>query len=140
MTSCIFCKIINGDIPSEKVYEDDTFIVIQTLTQSVKGHTLIIPKEHSTDIMHMDSSLGTPLLKLIQHVGNAQKKGLGADGFNIAVNTGSKAGQQVFHTHIHILPRYEGDGKTLWTEQEVSSEKRSEYGRRIREHMPERAE
>ncbi|MGM5480530.1 MAG: HIT family protein [Nanobdellota archaeon] len=129
--NCLFCKIIRGDAPSTKIYEDDDFIAIQSLFQSVKGHTLLIPKEHSENITKMKPELGVKLLKLIDQIGSAQMKGLGAQGFNVAVNTGSTAGQQIFHTHIHLLPRFENDGLKLWKEHEVSEEDRVLYAEKI---------
>ena len=129
--NCIFCQIVNGEAPSTKVYEDDDFIAIQSLFQSVKGHTLLIPKEHSDDITTMKPELGQKMLELIQKVGSAQMKGLGADGFNVAVNTKRAAGQVIDHTHIHLLPRFKEDGMTLWKEHDVSEEDRVLYAEKI---------
>ncbi|MFP4118881.1 MAG: HIT family protein [Candidatus Woesearchaeota archaeon] len=128
---CIFCKIVRGEAPSTKVYEDDDFIAIQSLFQSVKGHTLLIPKEHSEDITQMKPELGQKMLELIQKVGKAQMRGLGADGFNVAVNTKREAGQVIDHTHIHLLPRFKDDGMKLWKEHEVDEEDRVLYAEKI---------
>ncbi|MGM5481718.1 MAG: HIT family protein [Nanobdellota archaeon] len=128
---CIFCQIINGEAPATKVYEDDDFIAIQALFQSVKGHTLLIPKEHSEDIIEMKPELGQKMLELIQKIGHAQMRGMHADGFNVAVNTKRAAGQVVFHTHIHLLPRFKDDGMHMWKEHEVEEEDRVLYAEKI---------
>mgnify|MGYP006293958563 CR=1 FL=1 len=128
---CLFCKIVRGEAPSTKVYEDEDFVAFQALFQTTKGHTLLVPKEHSTDISEMKPELGTKMLELIQYLGSAQEKGLGADGFNIGVNKGKEAGQVIFHTHIHIIPRYKDDGLVSWGEQETSEEDRVLYAEKI---------
>ena len=124
MVDCIFCKIIKGEIPSVKVYEDDKFLVIISLGQTSKGHSLIIPKEHSTNILEMNTKLGCEMLELIQKIGKACIDGLDAEGFNIGVNTNSAAGQVIMHTHIHIIPRYNDDGLNMWGETESTEEDR----------------
>ena len=124
MDDCIFCKIISGDIPSVKVYEDADFIAFEGLMPANKGHTIIIPREHSTDITEMNEELGNKTLKVVQKIGKACMKGLEAQGFNIIINTKPAAGQTIFHTHIHIIPRYEGDGLKHWKEHEVAEEER----------------
>jgi len=109
MENCIFCKIINNEINSIKVYEDVNFIAIEDITPINKGHTLIIPKKHSENILEMDSETSSELTKIIKKIGKSIIKGLGAKGFNTIINTGKEAGQEVFHTHIHIIPRFEND-------------------------------
>ncbi len=83
MKDCIFCKIIKGEAPSTKVYEDDEFIAIQSLFQSVKGHTLLIPKTHSKDITEMETELGQKMLELIQKISHTQMKGLELTGLTL---------------------------------------------------------
>jgi histidine triad (HIT) family protein len=131
MNNCIYCKILKGELPTIKVYEDDDFIVIQSLNQVSIGHSLIIPKKHSKNILEMDSKLGCKLLQLIQKIGNACMTGLGAKGFNIGVNTNSVAGQAIMHTHIHIMPRYEKDSLLMWKEKNVSEEDRLIFAEKI---------
>ncbi|QGA80914.1 HIT family protein [Candidatus Nanohalobium constans] len=104
---CIFCKIIEGDVPSYKVYEDENVYAFLDAEPVSKGHTLVIPKEHVDDIhgaADMDY-MWEPLVK----VSNAVKDAFGAEGVNIAQNNGEKAGQEVFHLHFHVTPIYEGD-------------------------------
>lgn len=124
MENCLFCKIIRGEIPSIKVYEDNDFIAFEDLKPTNKGHTIIIPKEHSQDILDMNKELGCKALETIQKIGTACMKGLNAQGFNTMINTKPASGQVIFHTHIHIIPRYEGDGIKHWKQYDVPEEER----------------
>ncbi|MDR3262735.1 MAG: histidine triad nucleotide-binding protein [Clostridiales bacterium] len=103
MENCIFCKIIGGVIPSERLYEDDKMIIIKDIAPKAETHLLMIPKKHYSDITGLDvttaSELGECLLKL-QEI--SRKLGF-SDGFRLIINKGEKAGQTVFHLHIHIL-------------------------------------
>jgi histidine triad (HIT) family protein len=101
---CIFCKIARKEIKEEIVYESDNFIAFPDANPKCKGHTLIIPKKHFTNIIEMPSLLGNELIDVIKKVA-ARRLEEGADGFNILVNTGKGAGQIVMHVHIHLLPR-----------------------------------
>jgi len=111
---CIFCKIINGEIPSYKIYEDDQIMAFLDITQGTKGHTLVIPKTHFTNIYDMDEkSIGylhskTPLLA------KSLKAAFNPIGINV-VNNNDKPLQSVFHYHIHLIPRYEDDGVNIST-------------------------
>lgn len=123
---CIFCKIVKKEIPTDFLFESENFICFLDISPVSKGHTLIVPKKHSTNILEIDTKYGKELLELIQKVGKAQMESLNADGFNIGVNTGKAAGQLVMHTHIHLMPRYNGDGLVSWasTEYETEDEKK----------------
>ncbi len=110
---CIFCKIAGGDIPSSTMYEDDEFRVILDLNPASKGHCLIIPKQHFNDIYDMDEAAAGRLFSLAVSVSRALKAALHCDGLNLIQNNGSIAGQTVFHFHLHLIPRYEGDGVDL---------------------------
>ena len=103
--SCLFCSIVAGDIPSRRVYEDDTALAFLDINPWQVGHTLVIPKRHSQDVLDDDSVLAE-LAPSVVHVGRLLKAQLGADACNIVSNAGAVAGQEVFHTHIHVLPRY----------------------------------
>ena len=131
MTDCIFCKIIAGELPADKVYENDEFIAFQALFQVSKGHTLIVPKEHSQDVLDMNSELGKGLLELIQKIGTSTMNALGASGFNTGINTKVSAGQAVFHTHIHIIPRYDNDEMVSWPEHKTTAEDRTIFAQKI---------
>ena len=133
--NCLFCKIIAGEVPADKVYEDDDFIAFQALYQVSPGHTLIVPKIHSEDIINMKTELGTPLFQLIQKIGVTTMKALGATGFNTGINTKSSAGQVIFHTHIHIIPRYDNDKMKSWPEQETTADDRALFAQKIITHL-----
>ncbi|MCR1834627.1 HIT family protein [Oceanobacillus caeni] len=114
---CIFCKIINGDIPSAKVYEDEHVYAFLDISQVTKGHTLVIPKTHVKDIFETPPEVAKELYARIPKVANAIKKTYQPLGLNTLNNNGEAAEQSVFHLHIHLIPRYgEGDGYTPnWT-------------------------
>lgn len=114
---CIFCKIINGDIPSAKVYEDEHVYAFLDISQVTKGHTLVIPKTHVKDIFETPPEVAKELYARIPKVANAIKETYQPLGLNTLNNNGEAAEQSVFHLHIHLIPRYgEGDGYTPnWT-------------------------
>lgn len=114
--NCIFCKIANGEIPSSTLYEDQDFRVILDLGPASKGHALILPKEHFTDLTELDDRIAARVFPLAGKIGRAMKQGLGCAGFNVVQNNGSAAGQTVMHFHTHIIPRYQSDDSMiLWT-------------------------
>ena len=104
---CVFCEIAKHNIPSKTVYEDDDVICILDLAQTTKGHTLVIPKVHSDNILEMDKETLAKVINKAQDVGKILKKNLNATGMNILINTGETAGQSVMHSHIHLIPRYD---------------------------------
>ena len=107
--NCICCKIANGEIPSDTVFEDTAFRVILDLNPASKGHALILPKDHHADITDLPEKSCASAFRLAGRIGAAMKESLGCDGFNIVQNNGTAAGQTVFHFHVHIIPRYKGD-------------------------------
>jgi len=107
---CIFCKIIGGEIPCSKIYEDDNFWVMNDAQPLSDGHCLIIPKKHYATILDMPPSLGTELVSLAKKQGLRLIKEKKAEGFNLVQNNFSSAGQFVMHVHFHIIPRKKGDG------------------------------
>lgn len=104
---CIFCEIANHNIPSNVVYEDDKVICFLDLAQTTKGHTLVVPKVHSNNILEADKQTLNYLMDKAQDIGNLLVKKLNANGMNILVNTNEVAGQTVMHTHVHLIPRYD---------------------------------
>lgn len=106
---CIFCEIVNGNIPSSKVYEDDNYLAILDLSQTTLGHTLVMPKKHYDNFLEMDSKEAGELMSAVNTVAKKVVKNLGASGCNILNNTNEVAGQTVMHTHVHIIPRYSKD-------------------------------
>lgn len=118
MENCIFCKIIAGEIPCTKIYEDDNFISFMDIKPTTKGHCLIVPKEHRETILEENIEIGGKLFAIIQKIASATKESMEASGMNIGINIGSDAGQEIFHTHIHLIPRYKGDNLGQWPRQE----------------------
>lgn len=113
---CIFCKIVEGTIPSAKVYEDDVVYAFLDLSQVSKGHTLVIPKEHTRDIFDMSPDLAAQLYARVPKIAQAIKTAFNAKGMNILNNNEAIAGQSVFHLHLHLLPKFnEGEGfEAIW--------------------------
>ena len=107
---CMFCKIVGGEISSQKVYDDKNFIGILDVNPIVEGHTLIISKKHFRNLLDMPISLGGEFLEAIKRVSLKLIEDKKADGINVLSNNENVAGQLVFHTHIHIIPRKKGDG------------------------------
>ena len=107
--SCIFCKIISGEIPANKLYEDDDFIVILDAYPSSAGHSLVIPKIHVEDVFEMDAALAGRAFALAAKIAKKARQGLECDGVNILQNNRKAAGQTVHHFHVHVIPRYVGD-------------------------------
>lgn len=107
---CIFCKIVNGEIPSEKTYEDDNFIAFLDINPKAEGHTVIVSKKHFRNLLDMPTTLGNEMLDAVKNVALDLIKNGNAEGFNLVVNNEPAAGQIVFHAHCHILPRKKDDG------------------------------
>lgn len=111
MSDCIFCKIVNGEIPSAKVYEDEHVLAFLDISQVTKGHTLVIPKVHKENLYELTPEMAKHIFSVIPKLANALKDTYQPVGLNLVNNNGEKAGQSVFHFHAHLIPRYgEGDG------------------------------
>ena len=107
--NCIFCKLANGDIPTNTVFEDEDFRVILDAAPESKGHALILPKQHYANIYEIDEEILGKAAKLAKKVIAHETEVLGCDGYNLVQNNGEVAGQTVFHFHMHLIPRYKGD-------------------------------
>ena len=115
MSDCIFCKIANGEIPSNTIFEDDNFRVILDNGPATKGHALVLPKKHYADLFEIPEETVMEAVKVAKKVAGTMKDKLGCDGLNLVQNNGAAAGQTVMHFHLHIIPRYENDGQhILW--------------------------
>lgn len=108
-SNCIFCKLANGEIPTNTLYEDDDFKVILDLSPASKGHALILPKNHFRNMYDIDDEVLAKAMMLAKKMVKVMTKELNADGFNIMQNNEEIAGQTVFHFHIHLIPRYKND-------------------------------
>lgn len=106
---CLFCKIINNEIPSYKIYEDDDFLAFLDISQATVGHTLIIPKKHCANIFELDDNDAKKMFVVIKKVSLILKEKLQINDINIINNSGKLAGQVINHFHVHLVPRYEGD-------------------------------
>lgn len=109
MADCIFCKIAAGEIPSHKVYEDETCIAILDVCPVAKGHTLIIPKKHAENLFALSEEEASEIMKRVHHVAGLLKDKLHPDGLNLVQNNGEAAGQTVMHFHMHAIPRFAND-------------------------------
>lgn len=107
---CIFCKIAAGIIPSATVYEDADFRAILDIAPAHKGHTIILPKKHAANIFELDEATADKIFPVAKKVASAVSAVTGCDGVNVLQNNGTAAGQSVFHLHVHVVPRFEGDG------------------------------
>ena len=129
---CIFCKLANGEIPTNAIYEDEDFKVILDAAPATKGHVLILPKEHYPDLFALDEAVAEKLFPLAKKIAARMKDVLGCDGLNVLQNNGEVAGQTVFHFHTHLVPRY-ADAKPIltWTHESFTEEETA----RIRESL-----
>ncbi len=135
MDDCIFCKIVKGEIPSFKIYEDDEVYSFLSIGPANFGHTLVIPKRHSESALSMTPDELGELSKRINIIAKGVKVGSSAQGVNISFNCGKAAGQEVFHTHAHIIPRLENDELTNWPEKTYAEGEAEEFAKKIRESL-----
>lgn len=132
---CIFCKLANGDIPTNTIYEDENFRVIMDAAPATKGHALVLPKDHFDNIYDIDGDVLAKAVQVGQKVIKHATKVLGCQGYNLLQNNGEAAGQTVFHFHLHLIPRYESENnKNLlnWKPCEITSEEIKEITDAIR--------
>ena len=111
---CKFCEIINGNIPAQVVYRDDTVIALLDIHPHSRGHTLVCPIQHYADMCDMPESTFRDVMTAAQRIAQHYRETLGATGTNILNASGKDAQQSVFHYHLHLLPRYPGDGIDAW--------------------------
>ncbi|MCR4284237.1 MAG: HIT family protein [Parcubacteria group bacterium] len=135
MNDCIFCKIIKGEIPADKIYEDDNFLAFLDITPINLGHALLIPKNHYKDLFEIPDDTLCKIGPVIKKVAGAVKEGTKADGINIGMNNGRAAGQIVFHAHIHIMPRFSDDGYKLWHGKEYDKDTSKKTAKEIRKFI-----
>lgn len=132
MNNCIFCKIANGEVSAETLYEDEKFRVILDQGSATKGHALILPKDHYADLFELPEETAGEVMKLAKRMMIKMRDKLGCEGFNLVQNNGDLAGQTVFHFHLHLIPRYRADRQTIaWKPQEVTPEELAEVRKQI---------
>lgn len=110
MSACIFCRIVRGEIPCTRLYEDDEVLAFMDIGPIVKGHALVIPKQHVDPLTAAPPALLGKVIAVVQKIAQAQVDGLQADGVNVHQANGAAAGQVVPHVHFHVIPRFTGDG------------------------------
>ena len=114
--NCIFCKLANGDIPTNSVYEDEYLRAIMDASPANKGHIIILPKSHASNVFELEDIYVEKAFVLAKKIAVALKKHFNCDGVNILQNNDEAAGQTVFHFHVHVIPRYKQDNcKLTWT-------------------------
>ena len=114
MNDCVFCKIVKGEIPAYKIYEDKNTLAFLDIDPINIGHSLVIPKEHYVNIYETPEEIMVDMMRTVKKVSHAIKRGLKADGINLGMNNEGAAGQVVFHAHIHVIPRILNDGFGPW--------------------------
>ena len=112
MQDCIFCKIVKGEIPSAKIYEDEKTLAFLDIAPVNIGHTLVIPKEHFRSIYEIPENLLAETMKTAKKISGVIKNT--SDGVNVTINNGGAAGQIIFHFHVHVIPRLASDGFGPW--------------------------
>lgn len=131
--NCIFCKLANGEIPTNKIYEDEDFTVILDASPATRGHALILPKEHFANLYEISDETAAKALPLAKKLIKHMKEVLNCDGFNVLQNNGETAGQTVFHFHMHLIPRYAGKEQILnWSHEAFTDEEMKEIAESLK--------
>ncbi|MCE9586256.1 HIT family protein [Candidatus Uhrbacteria bacterium] len=131
----IFSKIISGEIPCEKIYEDDHVFAFLDIIPTNPGHTLVVPKKWSSDLLDTDEETLKRLIVVVQKIAKAVMEATGAVGVNVAQNNREGAGQKVFHLHFHVIPRFEGDGYEHWHGKPYENGEEKLVGEKIRKML-----
>ena len=119
MDDCLFCKIVAGEVPAEKVAEDELTVAFMDINPATRGHALVVPRRHARDLLEIEPSELEAVMVMAQRIAARMPERLGADGVNLLNSCGRAAWQTVFHFHVHVIPRYEGDPLRLpWTPDE----------------------
>lgn len=118
---CLFCKIIRREIPAQVIAEDEATFAFMDIHPVNPGHILVVPKAHSVNILDTSRAALHAVMDTVQRIAPAVLAAVGAEGFNLGVNNGAAAGQMVSHFHLHIMPRFAGDGHALWHGKEMTA-------------------
>jgi len=133
MSECVFCRIVAGQIPSTKVYEDEQVLAFMDLGHVNPGHTLVAVKKHAANVFELEDAQAEAIARATVRISKALKKAFGPEGLSIYQANGKPAGQTVFHYHVHLLPRHAGDGMELtWPVKNPPRERLEEYAGKIR--------
>ncbi len=135
--SCIFCKIVAGEIPSERVYDDGVVMAFLDINPIAPGHTLLVPHAHHAGLLDTPHELLAALLAAAPRVARGAMAAVGGEGFNFFQFNGSCSGQEVFHLHFHIIPRRPGDGvRYQWKQGKYAAGEMAELAQKIRGAIP----
>lgn len=132
MSDCLFCKIANKELPSALLYEDASLISFLDIRPTNPGHALIVPKRHSRNIFDMPDEDVTSVFAAAKKIAAAVKKGVEAEGINITMNNEPAAGQVIFHSHIHVIPRFSSDGFRHWPGKPYEEGQMEEIRKRVK--------
>ncbi len=135
MQDCLFCKIIAGEIPAAKVYEDDATLAFLDIVPVNPGHTLVVPKAHSTGIADAADDALAAVMRTVKNIAPGILAAVNSDGYNLGVNQGAVAGQLVGHLHVHLMPRFANDGRELWHGKDTSNDELAAIAEKIRSNL-----
>ncbi len=135
MSDCLFCQIIQGEIPAFKVYENDAVIAFLDIQPVNAGHTLVVPKAHYENCAQTPDDAMAAVISAAKEVAVAALRATGATAYNIGINCGAAAGQVIMHTHVHVMPRFEGDGLVHWPKREVTKEEMGIIAQKMRDNV-----
>jgi histidine triad (HIT) family protein len=136
MSDCVFCKIVAGQIPSTRVYEDEHTVAFMDLGHVNPGHVLVAVKKHAANLYELDDAQAAAVARASVRIARALKEAFEAEGLSVYQANGKAAGQTVFHYHVHLLPRHAGDGMELvWPVKNPPREKLEDYAAKIREKL-----
>lgn len=129
---CIFCKIVAGEIPAAKVYEDDLTIAFMDIGQVNPGHVLVASKRHAVTVLDLTAEEAAAVMQTAQRIAHAAQQAFAPDGITLFQANGAAGGQTVFHFHMHVLPRHEGDGMALtWPRKEPAMPLLQHYAQQL---------
>ena len=136
MTDCIFCKLVAGQIPSTRVYEDEHTLAFMDIGHVNPGHVLVAVKKHAANVFELEETQAEAVARTTVRLAKALKKAFDPEGLSVYQANGKAAGQTVFHYHAHLLPRHAGDGMELvWPVKNPPREKLEEYAAKIRQAL-----
>lgn len=135
MTDCVFCKIINREIPADVIYDCDDVVAFMDIRPVSRGHLLVVPKVHTSNLLETADEILVHFMHDVKKVAEAAQKAMKADGMTISTNIGEAAGQTVFHLHFHIIPRYAKDGLVPWPHRDVEPKTRAELASAIKQEL-----
>ncbi|MEI6490470.1 MAG: HIT family protein [bacterium] len=134
-SDCIFCKIAAGEVPATKIYEDAEVLAFMNLHPTNKGQVLVIPKDHVENIYGLSEEMAARMMLVVKKLAIAVKNGVDADGVNLIMNNEEAAGQQIFHAHMHIIPRFNDDGLKSWPASDYLEGEIEEWGEKVKKEI-----